>query len=126
MGQALEHFGLIATFVPQETILGAITPRFGAGLATTSCIGLHVGSFLAKVIFMIWFQMLIRWTLPRFRYDQVMNLCWKVLLPLSLVNIFATGLVLLWLSLSSTSSPRWPSPPRSAWWRTCATWSPRP
>ena len=85
-------------FLPQETILGAITPHFGAGLATGVCIALHVGSFLAKVIFMIWFQMLIRWTLPRFRYDQVMNLCWKVLLPLSLANIFVTGLVLLWSS----------------------------
>jgi NADH-quinone oxidoreductase subunit H len=85
-------------FLPQETILGAITSAFGVGLATTVCIALHVGSFLAKVIFMIWFQMLIRWTLPRFRYDQVMNLCWKVLLPLSLANIFVTGLVLLWSS----------------------------
>jgi NADH-quinone oxidoreductase subunit H len=83
-------------FLPQETILGGVTSVFGAGLATIVCIALHVGSFLAKVIFMIWFQMLIRWTLPRFRYDQVMNLCWKVLLPLSLANIFATGLVLLW------------------------------
>jgi NADH-quinone oxidoreductase subunit H len=85
-------------FLPQETILGVITSAFGVGLATTVCIALHVGSFLAKVIFMIWFQMLIRWTLPRFRYDQVMNLCWKVLLPLSLANIFVTGLVLLWSS----------------------------
>jgi NADH-quinone oxidoreductase subunit H len=84
-------------FLPQETILGAIGPHFGAGLATALCVALHVGSFLAKVVFMIWFQMLIRWTLPRFRYDQVMNLCWKILLPLSLVNIFATGFVLLWL-----------------------------
>jgi NADH-quinone oxidoreductase subunit H len=58
---------------------------------------LHVLSFLAKVIFMIWLQMLIRWTLPRFRYDQVMDLCWKILLPLSLANIFVTGLVMLWL-----------------------------
>jgi NADH-quinone oxidoreductase subunit H len=39
--------------------------------------------------------MQIRWTLPRFRYDQVMDLCWKVILPLSLVNIFVTGAVLL-------------------------------
>jgi NADH-quinone oxidoreductase subunit H len=46
---------------------------------------------------MIWFQMAIRWTLPRFRYDQVMDLCWKVMLPLSLANVFATGAVLLWL-----------------------------
>jgi NADH-quinone oxidoreductase subunit H len=88
--------GWSVPFLPQEAILGAITPVFGAGLATAACMALHVGSFLAKVIFMIWFQMLIRWTLPRFRYDQVMNLCWKVLLPLSLANIFVTGLVLLW------------------------------
>jgi NADH-quinone oxidoreductase subunit H len=44
---------------------------------------------------MIFVQMLIRWSLPRFRYDQVMDLCWKVILPLSLVNIFATALVML-------------------------------
>ena len=37
----------------------------------------------------------IRWTLPRFRYDQVMDLCWKIILPLSLVNIFVTGVVIL-------------------------------
>jgi NADH-quinone oxidoreductase subunit H len=39
--------------------------------------------------------MQIRWTLPRFRYDQVMDLCWKVLLPLSLANILITGVVIL-------------------------------
>jgi len=44
---------------------------------------------------MIWLQMAIRWTLPRFRYDQVMDLCWKMMLPLSLANILVTGVVLL-------------------------------
>ena len=44
---------------------------------------------------MIYPQMAIRWTMPRFRYDQVMDLCWKIILPLSLANIFLTGLVLL-------------------------------
>jgi NADH-quinone oxidoreductase subunit H len=50
---------------------------------------------MLKVLFMIWVQMLLRWSLPRFRYDQVMDLCWKILLPLSIVNIFITGFVLL-------------------------------
>ena len=55
-------------------------------------------AFMAKVFFMIWVQMLIRWSLPRFRYDQVMDLCWKILLPLSIANIFVTGLILLWVN----------------------------
>jgi NADH-quinone oxidoreductase subunit H len=52
-------------------------------------------TFYGKVIFFIWLQMTIRWTLPRFRYDQVMKLGWKMILPLSLINIFITGLVVL-------------------------------
>jgi NADH-quinone oxidoreductase subunit H len=56
---------------------------------------IHVATFLLKVVIMIWLQMQIRWTLPRFRYDQVMDLCWKIILPLSLVNIFVTGAVIL-------------------------------
>lgn len=55
----------------------------------------NIITFFTKVIFMIWLQMTIRWTLPRFRYDQVMRLCWKMILPLSLVNILITGLVVL-------------------------------
>ncbi|MEC7641234.1 MAG: NADH-quinone oxidoreductase subunit NuoH [Nitrospinota bacterium] len=55
----------------------------------------HVGVFFTKVVIILWLQMTIRWTLPRFRYDQIMKLGWKILLPLSLINIMVTGLVLL-------------------------------
>jgi NADH-quinone oxidoreductase subunit H len=56
---------------------------------------LQVGAFVVKVCVMIFFMMLIRWTLPRFRYDQAMRLGWLGLFPLSIVNIVLTGLVLV-------------------------------
>ncbi|HUU49863.1 MAG TPA: complex I subunit 1 family protein [Nitrospinota bacterium] len=52
-------------------------------------------SFLIKVLFFCWVLMLIRWTLPRFRYDQVMRLGWKFMLPLSLANILITGIIII-------------------------------
>ncbi len=60
---------------------------------TISIIGVLV--LISKVCFFIFFFMWIRWTIPRFRYDQLMNLGWKVLIPLSIFNIFITGLVIL-------------------------------
>ena len=56
---------------------------------------LGVLAFLAKLIGLCWLQLMIRWTLPRFRYDQLMRLGWRKLLPVSLVNILATGLLIL-------------------------------
>ncbi len=56
---------------------------------------LQVLSFGFKVVFFCWLQLMIRWTLPRFRFDQLMALCWKGLLPLSLLNIFVTAAVIL-------------------------------
>jgi NADH-quinone oxidoreductase subunit H len=55
----------------------------------------QVAAFLVKVLFFCWLQILIRWTLPRFRYDQLMRLGWKGLLPLSLVNVVVTSVVIL-------------------------------
>ena len=52
-------------------------------------------SMFLKISFFIFFFMWIRWTVPRFRYDQLMNLGWKVLIPLAIVNIFITALVIL-------------------------------
>jgi len=50
--------------------------------------------FLAKVVALLFFFIWVRGTLPRFRYDQLMKFGWKVLIPVSLANIFVTGLVL--------------------------------
>ncbi|MFN0276696.1 MAG: NADH-quinone oxidoreductase subunit NuoH [Chitinophagales bacterium] len=47
--------------------------------------------FFAKVIFFIFFFMWIRWTIPRFRYDQLMRLGWQILLPLAILNMLAVG-----------------------------------
>ncbi len=55
----------------------------------------QVGAFVLKVSVVCWFLMLIRWTLPRFRYDQAMRLGWLGLFPLSILNLVATGLVLV-------------------------------
>jgi NADH-quinone oxidoreductase subunit H len=78
-------------------IIGGVSGVFGHGFATGLCIVLHVLSFLLKVVVMIWLQMALRWTLPRFRYDQVMDLCWKMILPLSIANVFVTAGVILFL-----------------------------
>lgn len=49
--------------------------------------------FFLKIFGFIFFFMWIRWTLPRFRYDQLMNLGWKVLIPLAIANIVLTGVI---------------------------------
>jgi NADH-quinone oxidoreductase subunit H len=59
--------------------------------------------FGAKLVLLSVFQLLIRWTLPRFRADQLMNLGWKLLLPLSLINIMAVALIKL-IAMAVTGS----------------------
>ena len=54
---------------------------------------IQIASFSAKVMFMIFVFIWVRWTMPRFRYDQLMNLGWKVMLPLALVNLIITALI---------------------------------
>lgn len=55
---------------------------------------LGVASFSLKVVVFCWFFMQLRWTLPRFRYDQLMRLGWLGLFPISVANVLATGSVL--------------------------------
>ncbi|NDD92612.1 NADH-quinone oxidoreductase subunit H, partial [bacterium] len=54
----------------------------------------ELGSFIAKTAFFLWLYVWVRWTLPRFRYDQLMDLGWRVMLPLALVNVFVTGILI--------------------------------
>lgn len=65
---------------------------FGLSPMLTSI--LQVLTFFIKVVFMILFFIWVRWSIPRFRYDQLMNLGWKVMLPLALLNIVVTALVI--------------------------------
>lgn len=65
----------------------AAQPFWGAALGA--------GIFIAKMIVLMWLQLVIRWLLPRFRYDQVQKLCWKILLPTAIANLFVTGAAVL-------------------------------
>jgi NADH-quinone oxidoreductase subunit H len=65
------------------------------GLAPLVTSLIQVGAFVMKVVAMLLFFIWIRWTIPRFRYDQLMNIGWKVMLPLALANIVVTGVLIL-------------------------------
>ncbi|MBN2053712.1 NADH-quinone oxidoreductase subunit NuoH [bacterium] len=94
--------GLLATIffggwqVPYLTAQGFQFPGMTTAIAMPHLLvaALQVAAFLFKVVALCWFQLLVRWTLPRFRYDQLMRLCWKNLLPLSFVNIAVTGVLI--------------------------------
>jgi NADH-quinone oxidoreductase subunit H len=55
---------------------------------------LGVIALFIKIFAFIFFFMWVRWTIPRFRYDQLMDLGWKVLIPLAIANIVITGIVI--------------------------------
>ncbi|MFM7731564.1 MAG: NADH-quinone oxidoreductase subunit NuoH [Flavobacteriales bacterium] len=67
------------------------------GLEGNTLAILQTLALFTKIVIFIFIFMWVRWTLPRFRYDQLMNLGWKVLLPLSLLNIFLTGIVMYFM-----------------------------
>ncbi|KGO87252.1 NADH:ubiquinone oxidoreductase subunit H [Flavobacterium rivuli WB 3.3-2 = DSM 21788] len=64
-----------------------------AGANIASILG--IGVLFIKICFFIFFYMWIRWTVPRFRYDQLMKLGWKMLIPLAIANIVVTGILIL-------------------------------
>lgn len=56
---------------------------------------IHVATLMAKIVFFLFLFMWVRWTIPRFRYDQLMRLGWKILIPLALFNMLVTGALIL-------------------------------
>ncbi len=64
------------------------------GLSANLIAIIGVAVFFIKIVCFIFFFMWVRWTIPRFRYDQLMNLGWKVLIPLAIANIVVTGIVI--------------------------------
>ncbi|MGF7216684.1 NADH-quinone oxidoreductase subunit H [Spirosoma lacussanchae] len=78
-----------------DLVSGALENSLGAvaGHNVATLIGVVV--FFGKIFFFIFFFMWVRWTLPRFRYDQLMNLGWKTFIPLSILNVVITGAGLL-------------------------------
>ncbi len=84
--------------LPFLTDAGFVLPGGSTiGLPHALVVVLQLGVFLAKVLVVCSFQILIRWSLPRFRYDQLLTFAWKVLFPLALANLVATA-VWIWLT----------------------------
>ena len=82
-----------------EFSLPFVAASYSVPLVHWLVVAIQFAAFLFKIIVLIWFQLMIRWSLPRFRYDQLMSLCWKGLLPVSLLNILVVGAFMLsgWL-----------------------------
>ena len=65
------------------------------GLSTTLTTIIQVASFLFKMGALLFFFIWVRWSIPRFRYDQLMNLGWKVMFPLALANLIWVALLIM-------------------------------
>jgi NADH-quinone oxidoreductase subunit H len=122
IGYFLEYSGLksglflIAEYAETVVVAGIVTSIFLGGYhlpwveptlvrATDGVLGisgfswlavLQVFSFIVKMLLVIWVMFLARWAFPRFRYDQIMRLGWKMMLPVSLANVAVTAGVFLW------------------------------
>src|SRR5229473_2421297 len=115
IGYFLEYSGLksglflIAEFAEVVVVSGIVTAIFLGGyhipwfepqlvraLGLTGLAVLQVFTFLVKMLLLIWVQMLARWAFPRFRFDQIMRLGWKMMLPVSLANVVLTAGIWLW------------------------------
>jgi NADH-quinone oxidoreductase subunit H len=114
VGYFLEYSGMkfgllfLAEFV-EVVILAAVTtavflggwhPIFFEGWLKANLDPMLFGAvcaaaFMGKLILLTWVQLVIRWLLPRFRYDQIQGLCWKLLLPGAILNVFVTGAAVL-------------------------------
>ena len=82
-------------YLPQDAIVAAVASFFGQGFGNLVCLVVHLVSVLVKVAAVVALLLFLDGALPRRRTDQAVRLCWKWLVPLSLVNLFATAAVML-------------------------------
>ncbi|WP_395751342.1 NADH-quinone oxidoreductase subunit H [Prosthecobacter sp.] len=96
-GMAVTLFlgGWSIPFGPELSKLTGLQFHYTPGMTPLYTGLLHIATFFAKVFLFIVFFIVIRWTLPRFRFDQLMALGWKVFFELALANVFLTAL-LMW------------------------------
>jgi len=81
--------------LPFMTDAGFVLPGGHAvALPHAAVVLIQLGVFLAKVLIVCSFQILVRWSLPRFRYDQLLAFAWKFMFPLALANLVATTFAL--------------------------------
>jgi len=99
-----EYANMVASSGMMVTLfLGGWTlPWFGLDQPATTLLGgvAHIGIFLGKLLFFMVLFIWVRWMLPRFRYDQLMDLGWRRFIPLALANILVTAVVLWWQTKS--------------------------
>jgi len=89
--------------LPWLTDAGFVLPGGGRiELSHGVVVALQLVTFLVKVVLLCSFQILVRWTLPRFRWDQLLRFAWKFLLPLALINLCATVVVVALLQQGRT------------------------
>jgi NADH-quinone oxidoreductase subunit H len=76
---------------PQITMINGVAANtLGAALGTAL---IHLLVLLVKSVFFCWVWIWVRWTLPRFRYDHVMHLGWKIILNIAILNLVVTAVV---------------------------------
>lgn len=82
----------VLVVIVELTLLAILAFAHPEGSASNIFVAmLQICTFLLKVTLMLFVYVWVRWTIPRFRYDQLQKLGWQKLLPLALLNIFVTG-----------------------------------
>ena len=104
-GHMMVASGLMATFffggyeiplISPEQVFAFLNGVVSSPTTASILTGLiHFGVFMAKFVIFLWIFIHVRWTLPRFRYDQLMDLGWKTMLPWALFNTLLTAVVVL-------------------------------
>ena len=88
----------LAEYINMVTVVGGRDRSVSRRLARPVPAGLAGWIwFLLKVVAILFFYVWMRWTLPRYRYDQLMEFGWKLLLPIAVLNLLATAALVLWI-----------------------------